>query len=124
MGAAASTLSNEVGATPSTEEVRSQHYLHEAQSLLERLSLADGIDYGLADTATLSARLFAELDVQSTGFLDVEMLVKTAVDYFRTLPTVQPADWIRVQISKHDTDKDGWLDEVQFAMAIDSLRRC
>jgi hypothetical protein len=94
------------------------------RSLLESISMQDGIDYSQVDPLTLSSRVFAELDTQRIGLLHVEDLVQLATEHFATLETRQPQQWIRAQIERHDEDRNFGLDQIEFARAIDCLRRC
>jgi len=121
MGAGASALQQ---ALPAVDE-RDGNFMHtEGGSILDRISIQDNFDYSNAETVTIAARIFAELDVHQTGILHCEDLVHLANEFFHTQPTVQPESWVRTQIIKHDADGDGALNMDEFCWAVDSLRRC
>eukprot|EP00928_Gymnodinium_smaydae_P076556 TRINITY_DN59591_c0_g1_i1.p2 TRINITY_DN59591_c0_g1~~TRINITY_DN59591_c0_g1_i1.p2 ORF type:complete len:124 (+),score=17.46 TRINITY_DN59591_c0_g1_i1:56-427(+) len=123
MGAGASTVVG--GLEAQSFEQAASDQPNSLSSILDRVSLQDGIDYRSADTASIASRLFYELDTQGgSGTVSCETLVELAKDYFSTQLTVQPEHWIRSQILKHDADCDGALDSAQFAWAVESLRRC
>ena len=81
------------------------------------------VDLATASDEVLS-EVFAELDVDRTGHLPIDLLVFEAKAYFDSQPTSQPETWIRSMIMRCDQDEDGYLNLDEFNAAIAALRKC
>lgn len=76
------------------------------------------------EAGTLAEQIFSQLSTDEFGKLPVDELVWQAKCWFETQPTVQPEAWIRAIIAKRDLDGDGWMQQEEFAAAVEELRRC
>lgn len=87
----------------------------------------------MQDASSVSAHLFEAYDIQRGGTLGTDLvsrartqvplhahthpdsstlcsplqLTAITMDYFQTLETVHPEQWVRAMIERNDTDKDG-----------------
>ena len=121
MGTAASSglSQNSFPATPTTDDM-----IRQRPDAAGGLTTTQALHYSEADAATIASDCFVEYDACQSGLVSVDTLVAVTVNYFATLETHQPENWIRALVGKQDVDGDGHLSEVEFATAVDSLRRC